>query len=243
MVPVPVDGQALTQIGWKRSSPARDLWHLHRAQLPEPTAVTQSLKRRRQILELARMHNAYVIEDDIYADLRYGGHRVPSIKSLPGGEQVITLGSFSKSLAAGLRLGFLAASGAAAEGLRRVKEITDISSSTLSQALMVELLRSGFYRRHLIRVRRLYRQRRDAILQALESLCPTHSASPDPRRTPFVGDVRSPIGCQRALQRCLAQVCLLPLVDCSSATDRRSSSFRLNYASHSPTRSVKAYAA
>ena len=82
------------------------------------------------------------------------------------------MGSFSKSLAPGLRLGFLLAPGPVAEALRSHKEITDISTGALVQALAADLLRTGYYRRHLVRIRRLYRERRDAMLVALEAHMP-----------------------------------------------------------------------
>jgi 2-aminoadipate transaminase len=236
MVPVPVDGAGLNPDRLESALRRHEIFAIYTVpNYQNPTAVTQGLKRRRQILELARAHNAYVIEDDIYADLRYGGHRVSPIKSLPGGERVVTLGSFSKSLAPGLRLGFLAASGEAANRLRRFKEITDISSGTLSQALLADLLRSGFYRRHLVRVRRLYRQRRDAMLAALEISLPDTFRFTRPKGGLHLWVMSErPLDAGVLLQRCLAEGVSFAPGSLFFCDGRRSASFRLNYASHSP---------
>ncbi len=202
-----------------------------------PTAATQGLRRRKQLLEIARANNTFVIEDDIYADLRFGGHRLPPLKSLPGSERVIYLGSFSKSLAPGLRIGFLVASGRLVADLRRFKEIADISTGTLAQALVADLLTSGFYRRHLVRVRRLYRQRRDAMLQALEDHLPAGVEFTRPKGGLHLWVMpQRPLDPERLLARCReGQVAFSP--GCLFFPDgRRSSSFRLNYASQDPER-------
>ncbi len=135
-----------------------------------PTSVTQHLGRRKRILSLAAKHNALVLEDDTYGDLRLGGKHVPPLRSLPGSERVIYIGSFSKSIAPGLRVGFAQASGDIGRELSHLKETVDISTAMFSQALVRDLIASGAYHRHLSKVRREYRKRRDAMLLALSSM-------------------------------------------------------------------------
>jgi DNA-binding transcriptional MocR family regulator len=200
-----------------------------------PTGVTQSMRRRRQILELAKRHDVFVIEDDVYGDLRFGGRGIPPIKSLPGGERVVYVGSFSKSLAPGLRLGFIVASGPLADDLRRYKEVMDLSCSVLMQALTADLLQGGFYRRHLVRVRKMYRRRRDAMVAALERFLP-----PSIRFTTPKGGLHlwvmldHPVDVAKLNQLCHAVGVSFAPGSLFFSDARRSSTFRLNYASHAP---------
>ncbi|HOX47163.1 MAG TPA: PLP-dependent aminotransferase family protein [Myxococcota bacterium] len=236
MVGVPVDAGGLNPARLESALRREDVSAVYSVpSFQNPTAVTQGLRRRRQLLELTRARGAFLIEDDIYADLRFGGHRVPPIKSLPGSERVIYLGSFSKSLAPGLRLGFLVASGELAAGLRRTKEVMDISTSALSQVLVAELLRSGFYRRHLVRVRRLYRERRDAMLAALADELPGWVRYTRPKGGLHLWVMpERPLDAGRLLARCQQEGVSFSPGSLFFCDGRRSSSLRLNYASHSP---------
>ena len=134
-----------------------------------PTGITQQGRRREKLMALSTHYGAVIIEDDTYMDLRFGGRPIAPLKSLDGGENVIYIGSFSKSLAPGLRLGFLVATGDRALMLKHYKETWDISTNSLSQAIVAAFIESGAYRRHLHRVRRIYKERRDAMLAALEA--------------------------------------------------------------------------
>ncbi len=133
-----------------------------------PTGVTQQLSRRKRVLHLARQREVLVIEDDTYADLRLGGRPVPPIKALPGADRVLYVGSFSKSLSPGLRIGFVAAREALVLKLLHLKETADISTGKLSQALTAAFIEDGGYRRHLSGIRSEYRLRRDAMMDALK---------------------------------------------------------------------------
>jgi DNA-binding transcriptional MocR family regulator len=184
---------------------------------------------------VATRRDVPVIEDDIYADLGEVDRRTPPLKSLPGGERVIYLGSFSKSLAPGLRLGFLVATGPLADDLRRLKETLDVSTAALSQAVVAELLGSGAYRRHLIRVRRLYRERREAVVAALERHLPPGFRFTRPRGGMHLWVMPDrPLDAQRLLLRAReAGVAFAPgsLFLCDG---RQTGAFRLNYSSHPP---------
>jgi DNA-binding transcriptional MocR family regulator len=146
-----------------------------------PTGMTLSRARRERILALTRAHGVTIVEDDTYADLRFIGGRVPSFRSLPQAEHVIHLGSFSKSLAAGLRLGYLIAPAAMLARLAQVQEVHTIAQPTLSQAVVAQFLDSGGFRRHLTRLRRALRERRDAMLEAIEASFPRDAEVTEPK--------------------------------------------------------------
>jgi len=146
-----------------------------------PTGMTFSRARREKILALTRTYGVPVVEDDTYGDLRFIGARIPTFRSLPGADHVIQLGSFSKSLAAGLRLGYLIAPEQMLDRLRPVQEVHTISVPTLSQAVVAHLLASGGFRRHLSRLRKALRERRDAMLEAIQASFPRETEVTEPR--------------------------------------------------------------
>jgi DNA-binding transcriptional MocR family regulator len=236
MVPVPVDDGGVNPDRLESALRKHELFALYTVpNFQNPTAVTQSLRRRAQILELAARRDTVIIEDDVYGDLRFGGHRVPPLKSLPGGERVVYIGSFSKSLAPGLRVGFLVASGAVAERLVRGKGATDISTCALAQGLVGDLLRTGYYRRHLVRIRRIYRERRDAMVAALAESLPEGVRFTRPRGGLHLWVMSDhPADADRLLEVSRRQGVLFSPGRLFFSDNRRSSSFRLNYASHSP---------
>ncbi len=202
-----------------------------------PTGVSQGLRRRRRVVQLAARAGVRLIEDDIYADLRFGGRRPPPLKSLPGGRGVIYLGSFSKAFGPGLRVGFMVASEPFATELRRHKETLDISTGTLVQALMAELICSGAYRRHLVRVRRLYRERRDAMCAALERHLPAGVSFTRPRGGMHLWVIPSQtLDAAQLLERARGQGVTFAPGSLFFSDGRRSSCLRLNFSSHCPKR-------
>ena len=146
-----------------------------------PTGMTLSRARRERILALTRAHGVPLVEDDTYGDLRFIGGRTPSFRSLPGAEHVIHLGSFSKSLAAGLRLGYIIAPEPVLARLAPVQEVHTIALPTLSQAVVGHFLDSGAFRRHLVRIRKALRERRDAMLEAIQASFPRGAEVTEPK--------------------------------------------------------------
>jgi DNA-binding transcriptional MocR family regulator len=146
-----------------------------------PTGMTLGRARRERILALTRAHGVPVVEDDTYGDLRFIGGRVPSFRSLPQADHVIHLGSFSKSLAAGLRLGYLIAPLPMLERLGPVQEVHTIALPTLSQEVVAQFLATGAFRRHLSRLRKALRERRDAMLEAIHASFPAAAEVTEPK--------------------------------------------------------------
>jgi GntR family transcriptional regulator/MocR family aminotransferase len=132
-----------------------------------PTGVSLSDERRRALLALADRYQLPIVEDDYDSELRYGGPPVPALKQLDRAGQVVYLGTFSKALFGGLRLGYLVAPPALLGRIVRARWSADFHSDAVTQAAVAELIASGALERHVRRVRRLYAGRRAALLSAL----------------------------------------------------------------------------
>ena len=138
-----------------------------------PSGITMSLERRQALVELAREHDLWIVEDDVYRDLCYEGRVPSSLYALADGQQVIRLGSFSKILAAGLRLGWLIAP---PEAIKRLVSsglkgneggANPFASHVVSTFCQMRLLEP-----HIACLVARYRERRDALLAALEAHVP-----------------------------------------------------------------------
>jgi len=137
-----------------------------------PMGITTSLGHRRKLLEIASRAGKPVIEDAYEMDLRLSGRSVPSLAALDGAGLVVHLFSFSKSLFPGARVGAISASGRVVDALLALKQATDLSDSILLQAALAEFVADGSYERHLRKLRRVLRVRRDALLEALAQEMP-----------------------------------------------------------------------
>src|SRR5205823_4098622 len=133
-----------------------------------PTGVTLSEERRRQLAELAADRNLRILEDDPYGLVRFEGEPLPSIFELEGGEHVMYSSSFSKTVAPGLRVGYAIVPAALASQIEPLAAATYITPALLAQATVHEFLRRGLLEPSLERVCGLLRDRRDAMLEALE---------------------------------------------------------------------------
>jgi 2-aminoadipate transaminase len=137
-----------------------------------PAGVTMSLERRRRLVQLAAQRELLVLEDNPYGLLRYSGDPLPPLYALDRGEYVIYLGTFSKILSPGLRLGWTAAPRPVLEKLNLGKQGSDLCSSTFGQHFVVEYFARRNWHDLLGRLRELYRRRRDTLLDALAEHLP-----------------------------------------------------------------------
>ena len=132
-----------------------------------PAGVTMSLERRRRLVAIAHERELLVLEDNPYSLLRYEGDPVPSLQSLDGGNFVVYLGTFSKILSAGIRLGWAVAPAPIIEKMNLGKQGVDLCSSSMTQLFVAEYFREGRWMEYVASLRELYRRRRDAMLDAL----------------------------------------------------------------------------
>jgi 2-aminoadipate transaminase len=133
-----------------------------------PAGVTLSEQRRRRLVELAREHELLIVEDNPYGLLRYDGEPEPTLYSLDGGDYVLYLGTLSKILSPGIRIGWVAAPPPVLEKIGLGKQAADLCTSTLSQYFVREYFGEGRWREYIANLVEIYRVRRDAMLDALE---------------------------------------------------------------------------
>jgi DNA-binding transcriptional MocR family regulator len=137
-----------------------------------PTGTSLPPDQCHALLELARTHDLLILEDDVYGFLALDGPAGPPLKSRDTDGRVIYLTSLSKVVAPSLRLGIIAASDAQLPAVADAKQGVDLVCSMLLQRTVAEYLRIGQMQSHLEHVRALYRERRDAMLGALELYLP-----------------------------------------------------------------------
>jgi len=146
-----------------------------------PTGVTYSLERREKLVELADRYGVPIIEDDPYGQLRFEGENLPSIAFLDnklhdqnGGYSgnVIYLSTFSKTLAPGMRLAWVIAPAEVITKMVQTKQGTDLQTPTFNQIVAYEVAKHGFIDQHVLTIRKVYRERRDIMLEELEKNMP-----------------------------------------------------------------------
>ena len=134
-----------------------------------PLGVTMSLARRLELLRWAEARRAWIIEDDYDSEYRYTGPPLASLQSLDRSGCVIYVGTLSKVLFPGLRLGYVVAPPALVEPLMQAKAVVDRHSPIVPQAVLADFIRQGHFGRHIRRTRDAYAERRATLLAALES--------------------------------------------------------------------------
>jgi 2-aminoadipate transaminase len=132
-----------------------------------PAGTTMSLPRRRRLVEVARERELLVLEDNPYGLLRYEGDPLPTLYALDGGDFVIYLGTFSKILSPGVRLGWSVGPRPVLEKMNIGKQASDLCSSSLTQLFVAAYFDSGRWQDYVHSLREIYRRRRDVMLDSL----------------------------------------------------------------------------
>jgi 2-aminoadipate transaminase len=135
-----------------------------------PAGTSMTLERRRALLDIAARHGVPIIEDDAYRDLRFEGEPVPTLHALDRDGLVIRLGTFSKIVAPGVRLGFVLAEPAVTERVLAFK--AEGSTNGFASMVVGTFMKTGGLAAHIQTLRAAYRERRDAMYQALEREMP-----------------------------------------------------------------------
>ncbi len=140
-----------------------------------PAGVTMSGERRQRLVELAREHEVLICEDNPYGLLRFEGDPEPTLYSLDGGDYVLYIGTLSKILSPGIRIGWVAAPPPVLEKIGLGKQAADLCTSTLTQFFVREYFAEGRWREYIADLVEIYRDRRDAMLEALERHFPAQA--------------------------------------------------------------------
>lgn len=137
-----------------------------------PTGRTIPSVNRKRIAEMTAAAGVMVLEDDPYSELRFDGQRVPSIKSFDTAGNVIFSFSFSKTISPSMRVAVAIGNKEVIRKLTIGKQATDVHSNTLSQAVIAKYLTAGYMDKRLPTIIPLYREKRDAMLQAIDKYMP-----------------------------------------------------------------------
>src|SRR3954462_9950063 len=151
-----------------------------------PAGVTMSLPRRQRLVQVARERELLVLEDNPYGLLRYEGEALPTLRSLDGGDFVIYLGTFSKILSPGIRLGWVVAPPPVLEKINLAKQGADLCTSTLSQLMVQAYFEQSRWRDYVEALTELYRDRRDTMLDALAEFFPREAEWTRPQGGMFI---------------------------------------------------------
>lgn len=137
-----------------------------------PAGITMSLDRRKHLLEIASKYDLLIFEDDPYGHLRFSGADIPPIAGLDKEGRTIYMGTFSKVLAPGLRIGYIAGNAEIIKKLNITKQVTDLCSNTLSQYIAYEYLKNNYIDDQIPKIIEMYRRKRDLMINTLQDLAP-----------------------------------------------------------------------
>lgn len=132
-----------------------------------PLGMTLSLERRMQMIEYARLSEAWIVEDDYDSEYRYVGRTIPSLRSLDRYGRVIYIGSFSKSLFPGLRIGYLVAPPDLVDTFAAGQILLSQNVSPVTQEVLRRFIDDGAYHAHIRRMKSIYQVRQERLLEAL----------------------------------------------------------------------------
>jgi GntR family transcriptional regulator/MocR family aminotransferase len=139
-----------------------------------PLGVSMSAARRLALLDWAARHNAWILEDDYDSEYRYVSRPLGALQGMDSRDRVVYVGTFSKVLFPSLRVGYLIVPPALVEQFALAREAFDVFPSSLYQLVLADFIREGHFARHLRRMRLVYAQRRDALLDGIARHCADH---------------------------------------------------------------------
>ncbi len=200
-----------------------------------PAGTTLPLERRQRLVEIARRHNLIIIEDDPYGELRYEGEDIIPIWALAP-ERTIYLSTFSKTLAPGIRLGWIVAPQPIMRRFVQAKQGTDLHTGTFVQMIANDICQRGILRQHVKRLRKVYGERRDVMLASMERYWPEEARWTHPQGGLFLwARVPSSIDTADFLKKAVAEkVAYVPGFAFYPSGDDGHNAMRLNFSNATP---------
>ena len=198
-----------------------------------PSGITYSELKRQQTAQIIKNSNTIMIEDDPYGELRFLGHDIPSMKAFL--DDAVLLGSFSKIVSPGIRMGWIAAKKHIMEKLITVKQAADLHSNYFSQRVVYQYLQDNDIDGHISKIRALYKQQRNCMVDMIEKYFPEEVKTTKPEGGMFLW-AQLPKGCSSLeLFEIAAQnnVVFVP-GDPFYVNEDCSNTMRLNYTNSSP---------
>ncbi|MES2707092.1 MAG: PLP-dependent aminotransferase family protein [Verrucomicrobiota bacterium] len=164
VIPISVDSQGMKVAEAQRKAPEARLAVVTAAH-HFPLGMPLSLTRRTELLLWARRNQSWIFEDDYDSEFRFSGRPLMGMQGLPGGEQVLFCGSFSKMLCPAIRLGFLVLPVRLVEAFRQARSLIDRFPACLEQAVLCDFITDGHFERHLRRMRMKYLERYTTLVE------------------------------------------------------------------------------
>ncbi len=227
-VPLDDQGMQVDQLEDAMEKPPRFIYVL--PNFHNPAGTTLSEARRRKLVQIARRYDLIIVEDDPYGALRYEGEDIIPIAALAP-ERTIYLGTFSKTLAPGLRVGWIVAPAEIIARLVQAKQGADLHTSTFDQMIANDVAQRGILKVHIKKLRQEYGERRDTMLDALTELWPTGCAWTRPEGGLFLwARVPEPLNTSELLEEALEKkVAYVPGVSFFPYEDGGFNAMRLNF--------------
>lgn len=199
-----------------------------------PTGRTWSLERRKAFLEVVGKYDVVVIEDNPYGELRFEGEALPSLKALDTNGQVVFLGSFSKILAPGYRIGWICAERSILQKYIFAKQGADLQPSTISQMEISKYIEMYDLDKHVAEVREIYKRRRDLMYDTMKKCFPEGAKFSKPNGGLFMWvELPKGMNAKELLVKCVEQLVAYIPGGAFFPSGGKENTFRLNFSSMS----------
>jgi len=235
-VEVPMDDQGMRMDALEKSlqnnSNVKFIYTV--AEFQNPTGRTMSLSRRKKLVELANQYNVYVVEDNPYGELRFQGEKLPPIKSFDTDGRVIYLSTFSKTLAPGLRIAWVDSAPEIINKLVLFKQNADLHTNTISQIAVNTFLNLYDLEAHVQKIRKVYKQRRDLMIETIKAEFPKDITYTNPESGLFLWvELPSQMNAQEILLTCVENNVAFVPGGAFFPNGGNENTFRLNYSNAS----------
>lgn len=205
------------------------------ATFQNPSGITMSLEKRKKVLELAETYDFIIFEDNPYGELRFAGEEVPTLKSMDKNGRVVYLGSFSKILSPGLRLGFVSCDPALMERMIICKQVEDVHTNVLSQMIAYEFVTRYDIDAHIAKLRQVYGEKCKLMMECMDKYFPSCVTHTNPEGGLFLFcTMPEQYDAKAVMQKALEKgVAFVPGATTMIDTKRTYSTFRMNYSTAS----------